>query len=351
MDELKLSILLTFIGVLANANVITVPLANYHDVIYRGKISVGSPLQTFEAVYHTGCTLTRFPRAKCEASGRFANACNNNQTYNPADSYTSRPSMGFVVDDVEYTHFGASGVRFKDTLTFGSPNSQLKLYSATVGASEKVWGFDHSVVCLAYQTPYMTDSTFVEMHKNRVLSKSLMTVALRKCDRGECEDGGAVTFGGLDKQRCHSKVHWTDVIRGSFMWRFRLNNFAVNRNRISAASEVIANTDTGNSYIHIPKDLMPVVVKELNAQKQGNYYTVDCNAKFTLNFMINRKVFTVNEKHLILNQQINEKCVVAITENSYKQRMFILGAAFHRAVCVVHDLASHMLGFAQSTQF
>ncbi|KAI6214158.1 Peptidase A1 domain-containing protein [Aphelenchoides besseyi] len=188
------------------------------------------------------------------------------------------------------------------------------------------------------------------MDINQVLPKSLMTVALRKCN-GECKDGGAITFGGLDEQRCYSKVHWTPVIRGSFMWRFHLNDFAINRNRIAAAHEVIANPDTGNSYIHIPKDLMPIVVKELNAQKQGNYYTVDCNSKFTLDFMINGKVFTANEKHLILNQQINGQCVVAITENTYKQRMFILGAAFHRAVCVVYDLSSHQLGFAHSNQF
>ncbi|KAI6170064.1 Eukaryotic aspartyl protease [Aphelenchoides besseyi] len=348
MESLKVAIWFALIGI--SLQTITVPLTNYHDVIYRGKVSVGTPQQEFDAVYHTGCTLTRFPAKGCQASGRFADACKPGKTYNPAASRSSRYYSFFKVVAVEYTHFGSSGREYYDTLAFkdGKTGNELAVRNAFVGASNRVWGFDHAVVCLASSAKRESNSTFVQMHNNRVLPKTLMTVALRKCDREHCEDGGAVTFGGYDRKNCRSFVQWMPLIEGSSAWRFRLDYLKINNHPVAQARRAIANTDTGNSYIHFPKSWIPSVIALLKVKKHGFYYTTDCKAKFSLVFVIGNRKFTVDQRDLILNQQINGECVVAITENINDPRTLILGAAFHRAVCVIHDIDGRRLGFSLS---
>ncbi|KAI6195808.1 Aspartic protease 1 [Aphelenchoides besseyi] len=346
MESLKVAIWFTLIGI--SFQTVTIPLTNYHDVIYRGKISVGTPPQEFDAVYHTGCTLTRFPAKGCQATGRFPDACKPGKTYDPNASRTSRYYSPFKVVAVEYTHFGASGREYYDTLAFkdGTSGQQLVVKDAYVGAASRVYGFDDAVVCLASSARRESNSTFVQIHNKKLLSRTMMTVALRKCDREQCEDGGAITFGGLDRKNCKPHVQWTRLIEGSSAWRFYLQSLSINGRLLPQSRRAIANTDTGNSYIHFPTSWMPIVVEELKAKKHGFYYTTDCKAKFSFAFVIGATKYTVTEKDLILNQQINGECVVAITENTNDKRTVILGAAFHRAVCVIHEMAYRRLGFA-----
>ncbi|KAI6223569.1 Eukaryotic aspartyl protease [Aphelenchoides fujianensis] len=339
MDGARVLLLLALAGVAAHASIVTVPLSNFHDVVYRGdKIS---------AVFHTGCTLTRFPKKGCVAEGRFPEACKTN-TYDPKASRTAREQMWrtFEVTEVEYTHFGSRGEQFYDTLSFYDPKRQstLSLRNADVGASTKVWAFDHAVVCLAHRARGMTNGTFTDLVNSRQLNHQWMTVALKKAN-GISADGGAITFGGPDNERCESVVWWTPVVTGSFMWRFRVNTFGINAMTFRNIF-VMANVDTGNSYMHIPGSYWSVVKRELKITKRGSYHTVPCDSKFKLTFSMGGHTFPVTEEHLVLNQQIDGQCVVALKENEYKDDMFILGSAFFRAVCVIHDLQNEKLGFA-----
>lgn len=340
-------LLLALVGVAVEASLVQIPLSNFHDVVYRGDVSVGTPPQKISAVFHTGCTLTRFPKKGCVAEGRFPDACTKN-TYDPSASRTARQQMWrtFEVTEVEYTHFGSRGEQYYDTLSFHDPKRQhtLTLRNADVGASSKVWAFDHAVVCLAHQSRGMTNGTFTELVNSRQLNTPWMTVALKKAN-GISADGGAITFGGPDHERCEAAITWTPVVTGSFMWRFRVGSFAINSMNFRN-TYYMANVDTGNSYMHIPGAYWSVVKRELKITKRGAYHTVPCDSKFKLSFLIAGRSFHVTEEHLVLNQQQAGECVIALKENNYKEDMFVLGSAFFRAACVIHDLPNQRLGFA-----
>ncbi|KAI6195701.1 Aspartic protease [Aphelenchoides besseyi] len=174
---------------------------------------------------------------------------------------------------------------------------------------------------------------------------SMMTVALRKCDRKLCEDGGAITFGGFDNKNCKPGIQWVQAIKGSTRWVFHLDLIRLNGRFLPSSYRVSADADTGNSYIQFSRKMIPTVARLLKAKKQGFYYTTDCNAKFTLGFVIRKKNFEVTEKHLLLNQQINGKCVLAIAEYPSIENFVVLGSAFHRAVCVTYEVQRGKLGF------
>ncbi|KAI6193079.1 hypothetical protein M3Y96_00980100 [Aphelenchoides besseyi] len=187
------------------------------------------------------------------------------------------------------------------------------------------------------------------MNSNGILL--LITIALRKCDSGICEDGDAVTLNGCDKKNCKPGVQWVAVIEDSFMWRFRLDLITLNGQLLLNTINAIANRDTGNSYIHFPTSMIRTVASLLKAKKQGFYYTTDCNAKFTFGFEVKKENFKVTEKDLLLNQQINGQCILAIAENTYDKKTFILGAAFQRAVCVTYELHRGKLGLTPTIEY
>ncbi|KAI6195771.1 hypothetical protein M3Y94_01027000 [Aphelenchoides besseyi] len=344
MEALKVVICFCLVGI--STQTYTIQLTNDHDVIYRGKISVGTPPQEFEAIFHTGCTLTRFPVKGCQASGRFPHACDEGKTYDPSASTTSEYWSNFTVTRVNYTHFGAAGREYFDTLTFRDTftGKERAVPNVEIGAPDRLWGVDHAIVCLANNAIGMSNSTLADLSNRRIFP--LVTVALRKCDAGYCENGGAITFDNKDIKNCKPDYHTVPLIEGSFMWRFRLDLITLNGQLLPNTINSIGNPDTGNSYIHFPTSMIRTVASVLKAKKQGFYYTTDCNAKFTFGFEIKKKNYEVTEKHLLLNQQIDGQCVLAIAENTYDKETFILGAAFHRAVCVMYNLHNRRLAFA-----
>ncbi|KAI6195700.1 Peptidase A1 domain-containing protein [Aphelenchoides besseyi] len=151
MEALKVAICFCLVGI--STQTYTIQLTNDHDVIYRGKVSVGTPPQEFEAVYHTGTTLTYFPAKGCKASGRFPHACDANKTYDPHASRTSRYWQTFSTQGTLYSNYKASGRDYYDTLTFKDKHTgkELVVKNADVGAASMVWGFGHAVVGLGNQ--------------------------------------------------------------------------------------------------------------------------------------------------------------------------------------------------------
>lgn len=67
---------------------------------------------------------------------------------------------------------------------------------------------------------------------------------------GECEDGGVLTLGGFDKNNCEEPIHWTPVVTGTSMWRFKVSGMKVGGTDQKNLN-YFAITDTGTSYIQV----------------------------------------------------------------------------------------------------
>ncbi|KAI6240406.1 Peptidase A1 domain-containing protein [Aphelenchoides fujianensis] len=316
-------------------------LFNYFDVFYRANVQVGTPPQSFDPVFHTGCILTRFPKKGCTTTGRFKETSCVKGTYDPSSSSTAQRAGTFDMPESEFTSFGASGDNYTEVMYLGQ--SRVKL-AQPIGAITKMWRFDSPAFCTAPSLSWFK-SSFREMVDQGLLSEPVMSVALKKSSKdGNGEHGGVATFGKLDQQNCRPLNAWTTAVRGEWKWIVPMKSLVVNgvRMNYNAGSAAL---NTGNSYINLPSALMRQVQSRLGLEQRGAFWTLDCKSTFTLEFGIDQQTpIRVTEKHLLLNQQVAGRCVVALAER--RDNLVILGAAFHRAVCVHHNLRTMQVGFS-----
>lgn len=57
-------------------------------------------------------------------------------------------------------------------------------------------------------------------------------------------------MGGFDNVNCEEPIHWTPVVTGTSMWRFRVSGMKVGKFE-KTGLEYFAITDTGTSYIQV----------------------------------------------------------------------------------------------------
>ncbi|KAI6234758.1 Vacuolar aspartic protease [Aphelenchoides fujianensis] len=316
-------------------------LFNYFDVFYRTNVQLGTPPQSFDPVFHTGCILTRFPKKGCTTTGRFKATSCVKGTYDPSASSTAQRAGTFDMPESEFTNFGASGDNYTETMFLGQSGVKL---AQPIGAITKMWRFDSPAFCAAPSFSWFK-SSFREMVDQGILAEPVMSVALKKSSKdGNGEHGGVATFGKLDAWNCKPVNAWTTAARGEWKWMVPMKSLTVNgfHMRYTAGSAAL---NTGNSYINLPSALMEQVRHPLGLVKRGDYWTAHCSTTFTLEFGIDQQApIRVTEKHLLLNQQVDGHCVVALTER--RDNLVILGAAFHRAVCVHHNLRTMQVGFS-----
>ncbi|KAI6223486.1 Aspartic peptidase family and Aspartic peptidase domain-containing protein [Aphelenchoides besseyi] len=318
-------------------------LQNEQDVIFRTTINVGNPMQKFEAVFHTGCIFTRFPKVGCTSTGRFKQTVCKQNTYNPDKSTTAIRGQTYSMPESDFTYFGSSGVNYTETLRFGETknNQMFVIPRQSIGASTNLWKFDHAAFCVAPSYSWFK-SSFREMVDQQLLSRPIMVTALKSCKKNchSIDDGGVVTFGQYDTKNCQAHtVTSAQASLSSWKWEFKMNSFAMNGKPISIPNAILM-LNTGNSYLNIPNTLMPRVINELKAEKHNGFLTVDCNSKFSFSFAFGNSLpLALDQDHLILkHQNISGRCVLAINENKDPKHVFVLGAAFHRKYCVVHEM-------------
>lgn len=78
----------------------------------------------------------------------------------------------------------------------------------------------------------------------------------------------------------------------------------------------------------------------------GQNYFIDCNAQFTIDFIINGKTYAIDADQLILRQGAFT-CTLGISGDSTLS-FWILGDPFLRQYCVVHNVNTKTLQFAPS---
>jgi len=319
-------------------------LTNKHDVIYKGVITVGTPPKKFTVVFDTGSGLFWLPAKGCQSSGPHADACKDeSMQYDPKASSTATYMK--KVFNMYYGTGMAGGRLFMDTLRIGDPalGKQLVMEKTPVGAAMKIKYIDHGIIGLSLKDAKNPKPVFQQLVEEGKMDKPIFTTFMKKCD-GECEDGGSLTLGGFDNVNCQEPIHWVPVVTGTSMWRFNVSGIKVG-NYERKDLKYFAITDTGTSYIQMPTPLFQAAVKELKAEKKGEFYLAPCNSKFSMEFTVNGKTFPVTEKEVMLNQGFGDKCVVAIGDAG-KFDMFLLGDAFIRGHCQVYDIKEKRVGFA-----
>lgn len=133
-----------------------------------------------------------------------------------------------------------------------------------VGAASLMKYIDTGIIGLSLRDPRNPKPVFEQLVDEGKMDKPIFTTFMKKCGgnvftsiqiicpifSGECEDGGVVTLGDFDNQNCQEPIHWSPVVTGTSMWRFRVSGMKIGS--YSAQNlNYFAITDTGTSYIHV----------------------------------------------------------------------------------------------------
>ena len=60
-----------------------------------------------------------------------------------------------------------------------------------------------------------------------IFDQPIFTAYFGDCDAETCENGGQLTFGGLDDENCAADITWVDVANSSIYWKFKLDSITV----------------------------------------------------------------------------------------------------------------------------
>uniref|UniRef100_A0A1I7SHT2 Peptidase A1 domain-containing protein n=1 Tax=Bursaphelenchus xylophilus TaxID=6326 RepID=A0A1I7SHT2_BURXY len=194
---------------------------NRHDMEYRGRITLGDPPQQFNVVFDTGSSMIWVPKEGCVSTGPMVNKCPNTDVYRPG---ATAENTG-IPFRVEYGTGAAIGTYYKDVFAFGAKGGkQLKFKNkVTFGAGEQMQFTDEGILGLSFPKPNdPATNIFDEAVKEGIMDKPIFTAYLKKCD-GDCDDGGVITFGDYDKERCCNVKGYVDIIPNSIHWKFKLD--------------------------------------------------------------------------------------------------------------------------------
>jgi len=364
------------------------PFYDYSDAEYVGKITIGTPAdQEFSVILDTGssnlwvvdktcsnidcpayCKIDALCTLLCDASCCKNSASAGKKSSNedgPCDNkahYDSDKSSTYKKDgkswEIQYGTGSASGFFGVDTVALGDKGStQLSVPGTTFGQATQLADFFtdqplDGILGLAFRSIAVGDVQPVFQHAVELglVPESIFTVWLKR-DGGQAqgENGGQITYGGLDTDHCGSDVTYIKLSSQTW-WEFNIEGTGVNGKK--DAKKYSAISDTGTSLIAGPKGPLKTLVKATNAKFNAEYglYTVDCDVSFTWSVYISGAEYPLDASNMVLEIEA-DSCVLGYDEYDaeFGGPDFILGDPFIRQYCQVYEVKEGKIGFVKST--
>ncbi|KAI1708230.1 eukaryotic aspartyl protease domain-containing protein [Ditylenchus destructor] len=367
------------------------PVNDYNDLEYVGNITIGNPPQPFRVVLDTGSANLWIPDESCpslveceticgyddmcdffchksccgNAMPPPKNACNIKQLFLSGQSNTySEDGRDFYI---AYGTGSARGYLGRDELRLGDASgSQLTIMNTTFGlATEIAPFFEHihvdGILGLAFES--IADDHVKPPLLNAIdqglLDEPILTVYLARRGASENVPAGVFTYGGVDTDNCDTSagIHYVDLSAATY-FQFKMDSVSVSGQTMDN-TKVDVISDTGTSFIAGPQNVVSKIAQKVGAQYDGQLklYLIKCDATFSdVVFTIDSKEYPIPYWQLIIDMGFvddvtgdTSQCAFAIypTGNSNGHGpKWILGDAFIRQYCNIHDYAKKRIGFA-----
>uniref|UniRef100_A0A4W2G0P7 Chymosin n=1 Tax=Bos indicus x Bos taurus TaxID=30522 RepID=A0A4W2G0P7_BOBOX len=220
--------------------VASVPLTNYLDSQYFGKIYLGTPPQEFTVLFDTGSSDFWVPSIYCKS-----NACKNHQRFDPRKSSTFQ-NLGKPLS-IHYGTGSMQGILGYDTVTV----SNIVDIQQTVGLSTQEPGdvftyaeFD-GILGMAYPSLASEYSipVFDNMMNRHLVAQDLFSVYM---DRNGQES--MLTLGAIDPSYYTGSLHWVPVTVQQY-WQFTVDSVTISGVVVACEGGCQAILDTGTSKL------------------------------------------------------------------------------------------------------
>jgi len=331
-----------------------VPLNNFLNAQYYGEIGLGTPEQTFTVVFDTGSSNLWVPSTHCRSI-----ACFLHKKY---DSTLSDTYVKNGTDfSIQYGSGALEGFISHDTLTLGDlviENQGFAESTKEPGLTFAMARFD-GILGLGYDTISVQHVVppFFNAVDQGLVQEPVIGVWLNKAEGSE-DDGGNITFGGIDERHIGSEITWAPVIRKGY-WEVELENVTMNGEKIGITTKRAA-IDTGTSLFAIPTEEAEIINKRIGAVKQNSgQYMVDCNkldSLPTLELEFNGHSFPLTPQQYVLEVGGGlfggeSQCIsgfMGIDIPAPAGPLWIVGDVFLRIYYTIYDLGNNRVGFAKA---
>jgi hypothetical protein len=325
------------------AGVDPVAVHDYQNAQYYGPISVGTPPQSFAAIFDTGSSNLWVP-------GKTCSNCGSHPLYDSSKSSTY--AKNGTVFKIQYGSGPVSGFLSQDVATVGDLTVKYQTFAEItdtkgLGLAYKLGKFD-GILGLAFPSISVDGipTVFENMVSQGLVDQQVVSFYLSSKDGAD----GEMTIGGIDKTKYTGELKYTPLTSETY-WETKLDSFTING--ASASSTTKAILDTGTSLLAGPSADVKKIAASVGAKPfflNKNEYTVDCSKVSSLPDL----VFTMGGNNFTLSGAdytiaSGPICLFAMTGIDVPPPagpLWILGDVFIRKYYTVFDWGNKQLGFA-----
>ncbi|KAJ7092852.1 acid protease [Mycena belliarum] len=313
------------------------------DEEWAGKISVGTPAQSFLIDFDTGSSDLWIPSSSCTSS-----TCSSKSKYRSSSSSTSSKKSGSF--SIQYGDGSTvSGPIYTDTVTVAGIKATKQYFSpvTTLSASFQNDPID-GILGLAF--PSISN---IGHNPFFVTADSAGAVAANQFGFYLASSGSELYLGGSNQDKYSGEIEFTSVDSSSGFWQ--ATGAKVKVGSSTAVSGIQTIIDSGTTLAYGP----PADVKRLFAKVAGakvydstnGYYSYPCDSPPAISFNYGGKDWTISAANLNLGQTEagSDDCVASLAAQDLGlgSGVWLLGDAFMKNVYTVFDFDQVAVGFAE----
>jgi saccharopepsin len=333
-----------------------VPLNKFMNAQYYGEIGLGTPEQTFTVVFDTGSSNLWVPSTHCRSI-----ACFLHKKY---DSTLSDTYVKNGTDfSIQYGSGALEGFISHDTLTLGDLTIKNQGFAESTkepGLTFAMARFD-GILGLGYDTisvQHVVPPFFNAVDQGLVADPVIGVWLNRSEGTSDDDEGGNITFGGIDERHIDGEITYAPVIRKGY-WEVELEEVTMNGEKIGITTKRAA-IDTGTSLFAIPNAEAEIINKRIGAVKQNSgQYMVDCSTLDslpTLELQFNGRTFPLTPRQYVLEVGGGlfggeSQCIsgfMGIDIPAPAGPLWIVGDVFLRIYYTIYDLGNNRVGIAKA---
>ncbi|XP_026555456.1 cathepsin E-like [Pseudonaja textilis] len=324
-------------------------LHNYMNAQYYGKVSIGTPPQTFSVILDTGSADFWIPSKYC-----MNEACLNHNQFEPFLSHSYQ--HGGRHFSLRYGTGHLMGICSKDVVQISNISIEAQDFGESLLEPGNTFVSAHfdGVLGLAYPNLSVMDAVpvFDNMMRQNLVEEPVFSFFL---NRDGNEDGGELIFGGIDHSLYYGPMYWIPVSQKMY-WQIPLENVKIQGQIVACRNGCEAIVDSGTSLITGPLlDIKKLQAKIGAVPGPAGEFLVDCRRLSSLpsiSFTIKQKEFTLTPKQYIIKEYSRYEALCFSGFQSLdlifnEEPLWILGDVFMSGFYTVFDRGHDRIGFAK----
>lgn len=316
-----------------------IPLQDFQNAQYWGKVEIGTPAKTFQVLFDTGSSNLWVPASNC------TNCKDSATKYDPSASSTFKPNGTSF--EIRYGTGSMTGYVANDVLTIGSMKADIDFAVATnePGITFKESKFD-GILGLGWPQIAVDGIVPVMQAFNAAgqLDNNCFGFLLNK----DTKSPGELMIGGYNPKYA-ANPKWTNLKMENY-WTVSMPSLKFGGTTATSVTNAIV--DSGTSLIVGPKADVAKVAKQMGATEiMSGEYMVDCKTDLPdMEVTLGSVTLTVPGNDLrikVCRFVVICECLLGIAGMDIGQPLWIMGDVLMRDFYTMFDIDNERVGFSQ----